>query len=340
MQELRLVAVSEDGSYAILAVPGRSGRFLLPIDERLRTVAKGQFSRLAQYEIEVENPLRPKEIQDRIRAGETADEIADAAGIPPDRVRRFEGPVLAERQYRAQEAQRATIRGHSDSGPGPRLGDIVAERLTLAGGSAENAEWDSRKRPDGNWQVQLQFSIAGRPGLAEWIYDPRRRHVIPDDDQAVRLSLPQAEWSAAQFAERSRASATVTPIGSRQFGQHPEQGRELDRHPSQGAARFSGSGPAAGHEGLIHEGFMSAASASQVGAGTREPAAALADPREPAAALADPGEPAAALADPGEAASEAAAETRPARKAAGSRSRRASVPSWDEIMFGTSRQSD
>src|SRR5215467_15068963 len=60
MQELRLVAVSEDGSYAIVAVPGRSDRFLLPIDDRLRTVAKGQFSRLAQYEIEVENPLRPR----------------------------------------------------------------------------------------------------------------------------------------------------------------------------------------------------------------------------------------------------------------------------------------
>src|SRR5580704_447805 len=141
MQELRLVAVSEDGSYAILAVPGRSGRFLLPIDERLRTVAKGQFARLAQYEIEVENPLRPKEIQDRIRAGETADEIADAAGIPPDRVRRFEGPVLAERQYRAQEAQRATIRGRGDSGPGPRLGDIVAERLSGVGAHGDSAEW-------------------------------------------------------------------------------------------------------------------------------------------------------------------------------------------------------
>src|ERR1700691_5640702 len=141
MQELRLVAVSEDGTYAVLAVPGRGGRFVLPIDDRLRTVARGQFSRLAQYEIEVENPLRPKEIQDRIRAGETADEIADAAGIPIDRVRRFEGPVLAERQYRGAEAQRATIRGHSDSGPGPRLGDIVAERLTLAGASSESAEW-------------------------------------------------------------------------------------------------------------------------------------------------------------------------------------------------------
>src|ERR1700758_1466086 len=128
MQELRLVAVSEDGSYAVLVVPGRSGRFALPIDERLRTVARGQFSRLAQYEIEVESPLRPKEIQDRIRAGETAEEIADTAGLPVDRIRRFEGPVLAERGFRANEAQQATVRSR-ESGPGPRLGEIVAERL-------------------------------------------------------------------------------------------------------------------------------------------------------------------------------------------------------------------
>src|ERR1039458_384670 len=162
MQELRLVAVSEDGSYAILAVPGRGGRFSLPIDDRLRTVARGQFSRLAQYEIEVENPLRPKEIQDRIRAGETADEIADLAGIPIDRVRRFEGPVLAEREYRAQDAQRATVRSPGDSGPGPRLGEIVAERLAQAGASAEDARWDSRKRSDGHWQGQLMFTAGDR----------------------------------------------------------------------------------------------------------------------------------------------------------------------------------
>ena len=78
MHELRLVAVSEDGSYAVLTAPGSGDRFMLPVDDRLRIVARGQFSRLAQYEIEVESPLRPKEIQDRIRAGETAEEIADA----------------------------------------------------------------------------------------------------------------------------------------------------------------------------------------------------------------------------------------------------------------------
>jgi hypothetical protein len=298
MQELRLVAVSEDGSYAILAVPGRSGRFLLPIDERLRTVAKGQFSRLAQYEIEVENPLRPKEIQDRIRAGETADEIADAAGIPPDRIRRFEGPILAERQYQAQQAQRATIRGHSDSGPGPRLGDIVSERLTQAGASTETAEWDSRKRPDGNWQIHIQFSVGGRTGSAEWLYDPRRRHVIPEDDQAVRLSLPQSEWSSVHFAERKQPGATVTPIGARHAATHAEQVRE----PSFVVA------PAAAF-------VPDSVSATEPSAAAREP--------EPAAEPMPEAPPA-----------------QSARKAAGGRGRRSSVHSWDEIMFGTSRQSD
>jgi hypothetical protein len=323
MQELRLVAVSEDGTYAILAVPGRSGRFLLPIDERLRTVAKGQFSRLAQYEIEVENPLRPKEIQDRIRAGETAEEIADAAGIPPDRIRRFEGPVLAERQYRAQEAQRATIRGRGDSGPGPRLGDIVTERLSGVGAHPDAAEWDSRKRPDGNWQVQLQFSIGGRASTAEWIYDPRRRHVIPDDDQAVRLCLPPEEWAAVSFAERSRATATVTPIGSRQHSTYGDQTRDYDRRSASLPARSREAdlGVAGDMESARP---VSPGSAVASGASHSDGDNTTAD--TPAGATGTAAE---------------AGDTRaPTKKAASGRSRRASVPSWDEIMFGTSRQPD
>src|SRR6516162_3365008 len=193
MQELRFVAVSEDGSYAVLAVPGRSARFTLPIDERLRAVALGQTSRLAQYEIEVESPLRPKEIQARIRAGETVEEIADAAGIAVERVRWFEGPVLAERAYIADQAQLASVRRHGDSTPGPRLGEIVAERLNAIGADPDDAQWDAKKRGDGSWQVQLMFTSAGRLLVAEWVFDPRRRHVLPADDNAARMSLPGTE---------------------------------------------------------------------------------------------------------------------------------------------------
>ena len=186
---------------------------MLPIDDRLRAVARGQFSRLAQYEIEVENPLRPKEIQARIRAGETVEEIADAAGIPVDRVRWFEGPVLAERGYVAEQAQRASVRRQGDSAPGPRLGEVVAERLTELGADPEDAQWDSRKHGDGSWQVQLAFRAGGRLHIAEWLFDPRRRHVSPADDNAERLSLPEAELPLPTGG--SLGAATVTPIRPR-----------------------------------------------------------------------------------------------------------------------------
>jgi hypothetical protein len=295
MQELRLVAVSEDGTYAVLAAPGHGGRFSLPIDDRLRIVARGQFSRLAQYEIEVESPLRPKEIQDRIRAGETAEEIADAAGVPIERVRRFEGPVLAERAYRAQEAQRATLRQPGDSGPGRSLGEVVTERLRSFGVDPADAEWDSCKRTDGGWQVRLAFSSGSRPHLAEWVFDPHRKHVAPADDTAARLCLPEADLPEAPRV-RAPARATVTPIASR-LG--PPAAPERDA----GRARDAGRPP--------------------------EP------PRVPAPARARAAEP-----EPEAAPAAPAPSERPARKAAGGRSRRSSVPSWDEIMFGTSRPSE
>jgi hypothetical protein len=295
MQELRLVAVSEDGTYAVLAAPGHGGRFSLPIDDRLRIVARGQFSRLAQYEIEVESPLRPKEIQDRIRSGETAEEIADAAGVPIERVRRFEGPVLAERAYRAQEAQRATLRQPGDSGPGRSLGDVVVERLRMFGVDPADAEWDSRKRSDGGWQVRLAFSSGSRPHLAEWVYDPHRKHVAPADDTAARLCLPEGDLPEDKSPVRAPARATVTPIASRLGQQAP---------PEHDQAR------------------------------PVEPARVSAPARPRRAAEAEP--------ETAQAAQAAAPATRerPARKAAGGRSRRSSVPSWDEIMFGTSRPND
>jgi hypothetical protein len=213
MQELRFVAVSEDGQYAVLGVPGRSARFTLPIDERLRAVALGQTSRLAQYEIEVESPLRPKEIQARIRAGETVEEIADAAGIAVERVRWFEGPVLAERSYVADQAQKASVRRPGDATPGPQLGEIVAERMKAFGAEPDDAQWDAKKRGDGSWLVQLTFITGGRLHAAEWIFDPRRRHVLPADDNAARMSLPGSE--PPQPTAPAPGEATVTHLAPR-----------------------------------------------------------------------------------------------------------------------------
>jgi hypothetical protein len=197
MQELRLVAVSEDGSYLVLATAGRGTRFTLPVDDRLRAAVRGHFSRLGQFEIEVESPLRPKEIQARIRAGETAEEIAESAGIPVERVRWFEGPVLQEREYMAQQAQRVVARRQGETSPGPPLGEIVEDRLGRRGVDLEEVEWDSWKCEDSTWRVRLSFFVDGRPGAAEWVFDPRRRHVSPLDEEAARLSSLELDSSVA-----------------------------------------------------------------------------------------------------------------------------------------------
>ncbi|MEV0663900.1 septation protein SepH [Actinomadura luteofluorescens] len=205
MQELRLVAVSEDGTYLVLATAGRGTRFTLPVDDRLRAAVRGHFSRLGQFEIEVESPLRPKEIQARIRSGETAEEIAESAGIPVERVRWFEGPVLQEREYMAQQAQRVTVRRPGESTPGPPLGETVEERLGRGGVDLEEVEWDSWKCEDNTWRVRLSFFEGGRPHAAEWTFDPRRRHVSPLDEVAARLT--SVDWD-----DDDAVSDTVTPL--------------------------------------------------------------------------------------------------------------------------------
>jgi Protein of unknown function (DUF3071) len=404
MQELRLVAVSEDGTYVVLAQPGRASRFSLPNDERLRAVVRGQFSRLAQYEIEVESPLRPKEIQARIRSGETAEQIADAAGVPIERVRWFEGPVLAERAYIAQQAQTASVRRPGDPGPGPRLGEIVAERLHDLGADPQEAQWDSRKRGDGSWLVELTSAAGLEPLTAAWVFDPRRRHAIPDDDQAARLSLPEEALLAAGLAPQqmaaSRGGATVTPFVPRSHPAAPRPGagpgteavtqrmagpaaqpasvpashQPIPQPAQAGRDRGAGRDPGAEPGGHRHRSAgrpepqpsPSALPRLQPPAGgpgrdqMHVPAAPQAPepdpglPAEPAAGLSrrgateqpPAGAPAPAAAGTGEtpaaaqAAQEPADRGRPARKAAGGRGRRSSVPTWDEIMFGSSRRQD
>ncbi|MDA2813459.1 septation protein SepH [Nocardiopsis sp. RSe5-2] len=212
MQELRLVAVSEDGTYLVLASAGRGTRFTLPVDDRLRAAVRGQFSRLGQYEIEVENPLRPKEIQARIRSGETAEAIAELAGIPIERVRWFESPVLQEREFMAQQAQRASVRGPGDTAPGPALGDLVSERVGPHQLETGEAVWDAWKREDGSWHVKLAFLLNGQERLAHWVFEPRRRTVVPVDDEAARFSDPSAGGVSGD------GGATVTPFVPRRNG--------------------------------------------------------------------------------------------------------------------------
>ncbi|WP_329041185.1 septation protein SepH [Streptomyces sp. NBC_00178] len=185
MPELRVVAVSNDGTRLVLKAAD-STEYTLPIDERLRAAVRNDRARLGQIEIEVESHLRPRDIQARIRAGASAEEVAQFAGIPVDRVRRFEGPVLAERAFMAERARKTAVRRPGEN-TGPQLGDAVQERLLLRGADRETVQWDSWRRDDGTWEVLLVYRVAGEPHSASWTYDPPRRLVQAVDEEARSL---------------------------------------------------------------------------------------------------------------------------------------------------------
>jgi hypothetical protein len=156
--------------------------------------------------------------------------------------------------------------------------------------------------------------------MAEWVFDPRRLHAMPVDDNAARLCLSGPDRPPGRLSAEEPATATVTPIARRlgSLGQHSGTRAEAERQPARAAA---GASP-----GM----------ASQVPAACRRVSRRLAVRAAAAPGRADgtaggdeqPEQPA------------RPARERPARKAASGRSRRSSVPSWDEIMLGNSRQPD
>ncbi|MGR7002325.1 septation protein SepH [Yinghuangia aomiensis] len=200
MPELRVVAVSNDGTRLVLKAADGT-EFSLAIDERLRAAVRGDRARLGQIEIEVESQLRPRDIQARIRAGATAEEVAQLAGIPVDRVRRFEGPVLAERAFMAERARKTPIRRQGEAA-GPLLGEIVTERLHLRGADSESVQWDSWRRDDGSWEVLLLYRVDGEMHSASWSFDPPRRLVTTNDDEARSLVGEQGAETPFPFRPR------------------------------------------------------------------------------------------------------------------------------------------
>ncbi|MEO8330280.1 MAG: septation protein SepH, partial [Candidatus Nanopelagicales bacterium] len=206
MSDLRLIGLSDDGSRLVLeALDGGedAAQFFLPVDERIHAALRGDRARLGQLQIELESKLRPREIQARIRAGHSLDDVARDAGIPAERVLRYASPVLHEREHIAQEAAKAGVK-RDDHGAVMLLGELVAERLEQRGVPREGMEWDAWRRDDGGWEVRLDYVSDDTERSALWVYDPVRRTVTADDDDARWLLEEKPAASVTQLRALTR----------------------------------------------------------------------------------------------------------------------------------------
>jgi DUF3071 family protein len=207
MRELTVVGLDVDGKHIICECKQPGERFLLRVDDRLRAAARGEAvrARQAQIDIEVTNVLSPKEIQARIRAGASVEQVAESAGVDVARVQRFGHPVLLERSRAAELATAA--RPVLADGPSVRtLLETVATALVARGLDHSATSWDAWRNADGRWTVQLtwqaglsenvahfRFMPGAHGGTATALDDAASELIDPDFDRPLRPVAPVAQ---------------------------------------------------------------------------------------------------------------------------------------------------
>ncbi|MBL1077667.1 DUF3071 domain-containing protein [Nocardia sp. 2] len=343
MRELRVIGLTPDSAHIVCIDTENGQKYRLAADDKLRAAARGDLARFGQIEIETEATMRPRDIQARIRAGASVEQVTEESGMPASRVERFAYPVLLERARAAELAQKA----HPVRNDGPAvetLIDIVAAAFTERGHNIEVAEWDAWKDEKGYWVAQLQWQAGRSVIAAHWRYQPDAHggSVVPLDDPASDLIDPD-------FGRALRGLASILPDQTQAPAPEPTPAPA----PREERAEYLESTPARATNQQTLDGYFEQRAA--VGADTVPvPAAVAPAPAAPApakepvtpahstsAATASAPAPApAAETAPAAPATEPAAPAQPAAKQnapKGNRNKRggkAPMPSWEDVLLG------
>ena len=155
--------------------------------------------------------LRPKEIQARIRAGASVEQVAQRRASTSSRVERFAHPVLLERSRAAELATAA----HPVLADGPAvltLLETVTTALIARGLDPDATNWDAWRNEDGRWTVQLSWKAGLSDNIAHFRFTPGAHGgtVTAFDDAAMRADRSRFRPAAAAggtVATRSRSSS-------------------------------------------------------------------------------------------------------------------------------------
>ncbi len=300
----------------------------------------------------MDSVLRPRDIQARIRSGESPETVAEAARTTVDKIMGFATPVLAERAYVAEQALKASVRRRAGEGTIGHLGEAVEQRLATRDVEPESVSWDAWRREDGRWTLVAAYPSGG--GLAagttaRFVYDVAGRYVMADDDEARWLVGERSGTTTARPEHVTVSDETVVETVFDPAADHADDpaadpaGEPVgDQLPlgDDAIEVVTGLRPAA--DPLASDDWMLTQASERT---TPRPAAPA--PRrpveEPAETLFDAPEPAEPSPTGGQVVeSEQAPEAppapeEPAKPKKSSKSKRASVPSWDEIMFGSGK---
>ena len=222
MLELKVVGLDHDSKYIVCEGGEPAEQFKLAADDRLRAALRGEPLPPEQprLDIEVTNLLSPKEIQARIRAGASVEQVAAASGSDFARIRRFAHPVLLER---ARAAELATA-AHPMLADGPAvltLLETISTALVARGLEPDRLSWDAWRNEDSRWTVQLAWKVGRSDNIAHFSFSPGAHGgtVTAIDDPASELIDPNferplrpiARVAHIEFEEKAEPAVTTPP---------------------------------------------------------------------------------------------------------------------------------
>ncbi len=122
----------------------------------------------------MDSALSPREIQSRIRSGESLADVAEAAGLPAEKIAAFADPIIAEREHVAQLARSGLLRKRGEGG-NRSLIKVLTERMRVRRLDVDDLIWDAYRLPDRTWRVVAALEKGDYSKEAWFTYDSRGR---------------------------------------------------------------------------------------------------------------------------------------------------------------------
>jgi hypothetical protein len=216
MSELRLTGKTPDGVHIALT-DNEGGEYTLRISDTLRATVNQP--RLTSVPVADESAVMSvKDIQRRLRAGETMDSIARDGNISVDKVERFAGPILQERIFIIDQVHTLSPRRDGKDSGRDSLSflDIVTSKLAPRGVDLDSLDWNTWRLEDATWTIELHYPNRDGMGSAQFSYDTNRRTITPLDDNAAWMMGEEAPVRRIEpgliYAEPSHPSRATERI--------------------------------------------------------------------------------------------------------------------------------
>ena len=234
MRLLSLVGLAEEDNQLIL-VSDDGTKYAVPVDDKLTAAVTRDVERRAASPTDL-GPMNgaptPREIQERIRHGQSVESIAATADVSVESVERFAHQVLTERNYMATQARDTLVKIGSKQ---VELGAAVVDRLRGTGVDIDSIEWDAWRRTDGSWSVIASFTAGPNSRSMTFSYDATSKRVTPADDESRSIleAPPVAQPPKVVSSNPQHQQGPSSPQAQQQQKQKSAQPQQWDRaHPA------------------------------------------------------------------------------------------------------------